>query len=152
MEGKPRFSTAATTNLTLYRQDTIAEQDIPEGKDEKTWFDDWNTATENGISQQLLKAGDIQGFYISPDRTKTKSSDDSGYDNYTYYFAVKSDKDIQIYVLEGVCEDETAAKELADVMQKSIQSIKVEKPAKKPAEKDQTENNNPTENESATPA
>ena len=139
-------------NLTLYRQDTIAEQDIPEGKDEKTWFDDWNTATENGISQQLLKAGDIQGFYISPDRTKTKSSDDSGYDNYTYYFAVKSDKDIQIYVLEGVCEDETAAKELADVMQKSIQSIKVEKPAKKPAEKDQTENNNPTENESATPA
>ena len=111
--------------ISLYRSETVKKKAMPKGKKASNWFDDWEVVTEGDILQKPLKSGDINGFYIYPQMNEEGTGTASDYNNYSYYFTVKERGGVSIYVIEGVCLDETIVPEFSRIMDECIKSITI---------------------------
>ena len=125
--------------ISLYRSETIKKKDIPKGKKASNWFDDWETVTEGDVLQKPLKSGSINGFYIFPQMSEDGAGTASGYNDYSYYFAVKERGGISIYIIEGVCLDESNVTAFSRIMDTCIKSITINNENKDKEEKEKTE-------------
>lgn len=113
-------------SISLYKNETVPKDQIPEGKTAENWFDEWKGTSTKSVTQKALKSKNVNGFYISP--ATSKDGDSSGdYTNYSYYFAVPEDAGISIYVLEGNRLNENSEEVLPGIMDKCIQSITIKK-------------------------
>ena len=111
--------------ISLYRSETIKKKALPKGKNADNWFDDWEVVSEGDVLQRPLKSGSVNGFYIYPQINEDGTGTVSDYNDYSYYFSVKNNGGVSIYVLEGVCLDESSVPAFYGIMDKCIKSIKV---------------------------
>ena len=110
-------------SISLYRNDTTPKKKVSKGKKVSNWFDDWKTSNEGPIIQTPLKSGNINGFYIFPQQPADGTASD--YNDFSYYFAVKDDEGISVYVIEGVCIDPERDTEFRNIMDNCIHSISI---------------------------
>jgi len=113
--------------IYLYRNDTTKKKDLPSGKTGDNWFDDWDTTESDGIIQEPLSSGKINGFYIHPDGSAgdEDNPDRVGNITRTYYFTVSGKKSVSVYVLEGICYDRERDEEFRQIFEEAISNIKV---------------------------
>lgn len=126
-KGEEGEEDAKLYTISLYRSETIKKKAIPKGKNTSNWFDDWETVAEGDVLQKPWKSGSINGFYIYPQINEEGDGTTSGYNDYSYYFAVRERGGISIYVVEGVCLDENSVPAFYGIMDKCIKSITIEK-------------------------
>ena len=107
-------------DIALYKDTFIPKRDIPRGKNYKNWFSDWKTEKSGGVYKFPHKVGDIRGFCISTLDSETAEED---YRTYTYYFTVPGNNGISIYVIEGTCYDPDSRAEFKKIIQKSINTM-----------------------------
>ena len=107
-------------DIALYKDTFIPKRDIPKGKNYKNWFSDWKTEKSGGVYKFPHKVGDIRGFCISTLDSETAEED---YRTYTYYFTVPGNNGISVYVIEGTCYDPDSRAEFKKIIQKSINTM-----------------------------
>lgn len=107
-------------DIALYKDTFIPKRDIPKGKNYKNWFSGWKTEKSGGVYKFPHKVGDIRGFCISTLDSETAEED---YRTYTYYFTVPGNNGISIYVIEGTCYDPDSRAEFKKIIQKSINTM-----------------------------
>lgn len=112
-------------SLSLYRNETIPEQDIPAGKAADNWFDDWKKVSDEDVVEKPLNSKTVSGYYIAPAQREAGANAGGDYNNYSYYFSVADEKGINIYVLEGICLDDENDIDLTSVMNDCIQTIAI---------------------------
>ena len=116
-------------DISLYRSESYESREIPNGKDEKNWFNDWKVESDGNPTQEKLNTKNFHGFYIHPNTNATDAKKAvADYNNYSYYFAVRTDKGILIYVIEGTCLDDQYVSEFSKIMDACIQSACIRKP------------------------
>lgn len=108
-------------DICLYRDSLTDTKDIPSGKKTSNWFADWKTIEDESSKQAPKDSGNIKGFMIST----TGNSSDSPYYSDSFYFAVRTDEGISVYVLEGILYDKKYQKEFNKVLESAITSIHI---------------------------
>lgn len=107
--------------VLLYRDRII---DPKESSSVDDWYSKWAQQSANSSDQEAYKTSKTKGYLI---RVNSSDDEEKTYCSYKYYFAVKSGKNVEQYVLELAFYDPDSIKDAENIFKSCAKSISIKK-------------------------